>query len=216
MARTITTVTTTAKDKLPYHFICNYCGCRNDKVADIAGISVGGRENVGGALRDLHGEPQRYREKIRAYEQRLRAGKALPNGKFDALDYSVNSLLTLGLDGKCTRCGKEQAWTIDPSSHDNVVRTGCLWVLAFNLLGGALFLVGAIVADGAARAVLMGLGGFIWLGGIVGSMIALFLRKRSATKKRLAELRAAPNDPDKLPVIDVPEAGGEWDMWNMG
>jgi hypothetical protein len=25
-----------------------------------------------------------------------------------------------------------------------------------------------------------------------------------------------PNDPDKLPVIDVPEAGGEWDMWNMG
>ena len=57
MARTITTVTTTAKDKLPYHFICNYCGCRNDKVADIAGISVGGRENVGGALRDLHGEP---------------------------------------------------------------------------------------------------------------------------------------------------------------
>ena len=135
MARTITTVTTTAKDKLPYHFICNYCGCRNDKVADIAGISVGGRENVGGALRDLHGEPQRYREKIRAYEQRLRAGKALPNGKFDALDYSVNSLLTLGLDGKCTCCGKEQAWTIDPSSHDNVVRTGCLWVLAFNLLG---------------------------------------------------------------------------------
>lgn len=122
----------------------------------------------------------------------------------------------MGLDGKCTRCGKEQAWTIDPSSHDNVVRTGCLWVLAFNLLGGALFLVGAIVADGAARAVLMGLGGFIWLGGIVGSMIALFLRKRKATKRRLAELRAAPNDPDKLPVIDVPEAGGEWDMWNMG
>ena len=53
-------------------------------------------------------------------------------GTPDALDYSVNSLLTLGLDGKCTRCGKEQAWTIDPSSHDNVVRTGCLWVLAFN------------------------------------------------------------------------------------
>lgn len=31
--KTITTVTTTAKGKLPYHFICNYCGCRNDKLA---------------------------------------------------------------------------------------------------------------------------------------------------------------------------------------
>ena len=58
----------------------------------------------------------------------------------------------------------------------------------------------------------MALGGCVWLGGIVGSMIALFLRKRSATKKRLAELRAAPNDPDKPPVADMPEFGGEWNM----
>ena len=62
MARIIKTVTTTVKDKLPYHFICNYCGCRNDKVADIAGISVGGRENALGALTDLYGQPQRYDE----------------------------------------------------------------------------------------------------------------------------------------------------------
>ena len=116
MARIITTVTTTAKGKLPYHFICNYCGCRNDKVADIAGVSVGGRENAGGALLNLHGEPQRYREKIRAYEQRLRAGKALPDGKFDALDYKVNSLLFLGLDGKCEKCGKEQAWATETTA----------------------------------------------------------------------------------------------------
>ena len=107
MARTITTVTTTAKDKLPYHFICNYCGCRNDKVADIAGISVGGRENALGALTDLYGEPQRYRDRIRAYEQRLCAGNALPKGKFDAVDYSTNSLLILGLDGKCAHCGRQ-------------------------------------------------------------------------------------------------------------
>ncbi len=48
--KTITTVTTTAKGKLPYHFICNYCGCRNDKLAEAAGVAVGGRENRGGAM----------------------------------------------------------------------------------------------------------------------------------------------------------------------
>ena len=74
MARVITKVTTTAKGRLPYHFTCNYCGCRNNKVADISGIAVGRRENASGALTDLYGEPQRYRDRIRAYEQRLRTG----------------------------------------------------------------------------------------------------------------------------------------------
>ena len=117
------------------------------------------------------------------------------------------------IDGyDCTRQSM-QVKRITGYMPDNV---GFLWVLAFNLLGGALFLVGATVAQDATRPVLMALGGCVWLGGIIGSMIALFLRRRSATKKRLAELCAAPNDPEKLPVIDVPETGGEWDMWNMG
>lgn len=29
-------------------------------------------------------------------------------------------------------------------------------------------------------------------------------------------LAGEPNDPDKPPVTDIPEFGGEWDMWNMG
>ena len=213
MARIITTVTTTAKGKLPYHFICNHCGSRNDKVAGISGVAVGGRENVGGALMDLHGEPQRYREKIKAYEQRLRAGNALPKGKFNALDYSINSLLILGLDGKCARCGKEQAWTIDPASVHDKWRAGCLTMLAFQMGGLALFLVGAIaVTDATWSAALMAVGGCIWLGGTAGSLVAHLVRKRRNYKAKLKELYAAPNDPNKLPVIDASEAGGEWDM----
>lgn len=203
MARIIKTVTTTVKDKLPYHFICNYCGCRNDKVADITGISVGGRENALGALTDLYGEPQRYRDRIRAYEQRLRAGNALPKGKFDAVDYSANSLLILGLDGKCAHCGREQAWAIDPSAPNDSWRAGCLTMLALIMGGLALFLIGAIaVTDATASTVLMILGGCVSLGGMAGGLISHFVRNRRARKSRLMELAAAPNDPDKLPVID--------------
>ena len=203
MARIITTVTTTAKGRLPYHFTCNYCGRRNDKVADISGIAVGGRENAPGALTDLYGEPQRYRERIKAYEQRLRAGNALPKGKFDAVDYSTNSLLILGLDGKCTHCGREQAWAIDPSAPNDSWRAGCLTMLALIMGGLALLLIGAIaVTDATASTVLMILGGCVSLGGMAGGLISHFVRNRRARKSRLMELTAAPNDPDKLPVID--------------
>ena len=203
MARVITTVTTTAKGNLHYHFTCNYCGCRNNKVADISGIAVGGRENAPGALTDLYGEPQRYRERIKAYEQRLRAGNALPKGKFDALDYSTHSLLILGLDGKCAHCGREQAWAIDPSAPNDSWRAGCLTMVAFIMGGLAVFLIGAIaVTDGTLSAMLMAAGGLISLGGMAGGLISHLVRNRRARKSRLAELAAAPNDPDKLPVID--------------
>ncbi len=203
MARTITTVTTTAKGSLPYHFICNYCGCRNDKTAETAGIAVGGRENVGGALLDLQGEPERYRERIRAYAQRLRDGTALPAGKYDAAEYSASSLLILGLDGRCSRCGKVQAWAIDPSSQDSMLRTGCLGVLACVVLGLVLLLIGSAVANVTLGTVLMVLGGVVWVAGSLGSMIVYAVKKRRDTNRKLAELAAAPNDPDKLPVIDA-------------
>ena len=203
MARITTTVTTTAKGNLHYHFICNYCGCRNDKVAGISGIAVGGRENAPGALTDLYGEPQRYREKIKAYEKRLRAGDNLLGGKYDALDYSTNSLLILGLDGKCAHCGREQAWAIDPSAPNDSWRAGCLTMVALIMGGLALFLIGGIaVTDATWSAVLMAAGGFISLSGMAGGFISSLARSRRARKTRLAELAAAPNDPDKLPVID--------------
>ncbi len=203
MARITTTVTTTAKGKLHYHFTCNYCGSRNNKEADISGIAVGGCENAPGALTDLYGEPQRYRERIKAYEQRLRTGNALPKGKFDALDYSTNSLLILGLDGKCAHCGKEQAWAIDPSAPNDSWRAGCLAMVGFLMGGLVLLLIGAIaVTDATASTVLMILGGCVSLGGMAGGLISHFVRNRRARKSRLMELAAAPNDPDKLPVID--------------
>ena len=54
------------------------------------------------ALLDLDNWPKHCREHIRACEQRLRAGK------YNELEYSFNSLISLGMDGKCTRCGREQ------------------------------------------------------------------------------------------------------------
>ena len=217
MARVITTVTTTVKDKIPYHFICNYCGCRNDKFAQVTGVHVGGRENTGAALLDLYNEPKRYREKIKAYGDRLRGGDNLLSGKYDAVNYSTQSLLTLGLDGKCAHCGREQAWAIDPSAPDNRWRSGCLSMLVFIAIGLALFLIGAIaVTDATWSTVLMVLGSLVWVGGILGGVIVSLVRNRRALKNNLAALAAAPNDPEKLPVIDVPEAGNPFDMWQPG
>ena len=204
MAKTITTVTTTVRDRIPYHFTCNYCNCRNDKFATITGVSVGGRKNVGGAYLDLHGEPQRYRERIEAYRERLRAGDDLLGGKYNALQYSLQSLVGLELDGKCAYCGREQAWAIDPGAPNDSWRKGCLAMLAFDIGGLLLFLIGAVgVNDATLRAVLMILGGVVWLGGMAGCLISNLVRNRRARKVRLAEIAAAPNDPDKLPVIDA-------------
>lgn len=204
MARTITTVTTTVKGKIPYHFICNYCGCRNDKLTTITGVSVGGRENVGGALRDLHDEPKRYREKIEAYRERLRAGDNLLGGKYDALQYSLQSLVSLELDGKCAHCGKTQAWAITPDAPYDSWRAGCLTMVGFLFGGLALFLVGAIAnLNAVLSATFMALGGLVEVSAIVGGLILHFMRNRRARKARIAEIAAAPNDPDKLPVIEV-------------
>lgn len=104
MAKVIRTVTTTAKGTLPYHFTCNYCGCRNDKEVDIAGVAVGGQSTGVEALRELRSRPDEYREQIRAYEQRLRAGDDLLGGKFDALAYYKQSLLLLASARAAARC----------------------------------------------------------------------------------------------------------------
>ena len=157
-----TTVATTAKGVLPYHFVCNYCGARCDRTVDVVGNAYGGRENRAGALADLGNEPERYRKKIRDYRQRLTAGKALPAGKYDPVEYSASSLLSLGLDGVCTRCGRVQAWAIDPSGSGDKARKGCLRILLFDLLGLALFLIGALLTNGTAGAVLMVLGGAVF------------------------------------------------------
>ena len=213
MAKVIRTVTTTAKGTLPYHFTCNYCGRRNDKVADISSVAVGGHSMGVEALRELRGKPDTYREQIRAYEERLRAGDNLVGGKYRALEYYDQSIVLLGLDGKCAHCGKTQAWAIDPSEWHESWRSGCLTMAALDLGGLVLFLIGAIaVHDSTWSAVLMILGVLVAVGGVVGGLIAHRVRNHRARKARLAEIDAAPNDPDKLPVIDEPEP----DPWAMG
>ena len=201
--KTITTVTTTAKGRVNYRFICNYCGAHNRKTATLSGVAIGGKKDELGALTDLQNEPNRYREKIREYEKRLRAGDNPVNGKYDALQYSMQSLLTLGLDGKCERCGKVQAWAVDPSPPDDMLKKGCLSVLVFDVIGLILFLLGAVAfRDPTLSTVFMVIGGAVFVCGIPGCMIAYLVRKRGYTKKKWAELAAEPNDPNKLPIIE--------------
>ena len=90
-------------------------------------------------------------------------------------------------------------------------------MLVFIAIGLALFLIGAIaVTDDTWSTVLMVLGSLVWVGGILGGVIVSLVRNRRALKNNLAALAAAPNDPEKLPVIDVPEAGNPFDMWQPG
>ena len=71
---------------------------------------------------------QRYRERIKAYEQRLRAGNALPNGKFDALDYSTNSLLILGLDWGVSGAALATVLGNAAAALSYSPRSECTWV----------------------------------------------------------------------------------------
>lgn len=58
MVRTATTFTKTAEGKVLYHFICNHCGMRNDKVAQIsadaqATYSGAAYGNMAGSVLDM-------------------------------------------------------------------------------------------------------------------------------------------------------------------
>lgn len=203
MAKTIITTMKTAEGKLPYHFICNYCGQKNDRIMNITGVAIESRSRGKGtgtleveALRDLQEEPERIEKRIREYEEGLRAGR---NYKYSFLFHDLKGNYPdyiYGIDGTCKYCGKSQAWTKSPAERTakQKMKTSCLPVVLGFILGILCFIAAVFLPDGTDD-IIGGLGFAFILSGIV--LIPLLSERQ--LKKNLAKALAEPNDPDKLP-----------------
>ena len=213
MARTTTTFTKTAEGKVLYHFICNHCGMRNDKVAQISadaqaayrGAAYG---NMAGSVLDmrlgnqamnsLNARIAQLGEQICDYGCGLREGRTFRYSLFDnELKGAHPDHIDAALDGVCTHCGKKQAWAMNPTEGTTLiiylsVASGLL--LGFGGLGAA-----AAIGSGAAATVI-GFLGIVFL--ISGLALIAVLPKRRIKKNQLA-IAAEPNDPNKLPVLDA-------------
>ena len=88
MAKYTTTFSKTATARVPYHFVCNYCGKRNDKVQEVKGTgasTVRGMHSSAGfgmensldiaAKNDLVGKIKSIDSKIKDYGDGLKQGR---------------------------------------------------------------------------------------------------------------------------------------------
>lgn len=211
MARSTTTFTKTVTGKVPYHFVCNYCGRRNDKVQETSGAaskSIRGAYygNAEGTAMDVQlgieaqanllKNIKTLEERIRDYSEGVREGRTFryslsppPTLKGEHPDH-------LSMDATCAYCGKKQAWSTDPTTGTSA--KGCLiTVLGFLLFFACLF--GATSLDGSGAAVL-GVFGFAVL---IGSYVLSQVLSKRRIRQNQSMINAEPNDPDKLPVLDL-------------
>lgn len=206
MAKTTTTFTKSVKAKVPYHFVCNYCGKRNDKVQEFegAGISTlrGSHSSASFGMEmkldteardDLVKRIKFADSKIKDYGEGLKQGRMF--------SYSLDSTLKgehpdhlNGLvvhDATCTYCGKKQAWSIDPA--EGTTNLGCL------ILFIALSLMGLGILLGALGSIV----GAVLFISAVGVFALNYILPKRKLKANQAKIAAEPNDPDKLPVLDL-------------
>lgn len=211
MAKTVTTFSKTATGKIPYHFICNYCGMRNDKSAQ---ISAEAREAYRGtfysvpsgstldtrldikAMNELKTRIAQLEEQIRDYGCGMREGRTFRYSLlYSNLKGTHPDHIDKPLDGVCAFCGEKQAWAIDPTAR--IFSIVVLTMLPAFVLGfGSLYIVKSVDNDLVASL----FGGFGMLSFIVGIVLMIVLPKRRIKKNHLM-IAQEPNDLEKLPVL---------------
>ena len=218
MASSTTTFTKTATGKVPYHFVCNYCGRRNNKEQTVLGsASKSFRGAYYGsaagtvldfqlgieAQADMLKNVETLKETIRDYGEGLREGRTFRYSPLSPYTLKGEHPDHLSLDATCMYCGKKQAWSTDPTTGTTV--KGCLLtVLGFLLFFGCCFGAASLDAnDGGTALGVFGLAVFIGL-----FVLSQVLSKRRLRKNQ-ALINAEPNDPDKLPVLGSEGADAE-------
>ncbi len=211
MAGTVTTFSKTATGKIPYHYICNYCGMRNDKSAQIsAEASEAYRGAIysvpSGSLIDtlldskamnvLKTRITQLEEQIRDYGCGVREGRTF---RYSLLDSELKGThpdhIDEALDGVCAFCGKKQAWAMNPTARTTSLTV--LTVLLGLVLGFGNLGIAAAIGSGLVASLFGGLGILCFIAGIV---LTIILPKRRIKKNHLS-IAQEPNDLEKLPVL---------------
>lgn len=207
-AHTKTSLTRTASCALSYHFVCNYCGMRNDKTARLSGSATEahspGDPDAEAALcarldrqaaQALQGDIAALRQEIAAYGEGLREARGYGYPPFRARKDRPPERIGR-LDGVCAHCGKTQAWAAraeDETRRTAALAAGLGLMLCF---GGTVIAI--VIGDGPLETALGIAGMACLLGGLALTMI---LGGRMLKRNRVLDA-AEPNDPYKLPVID--------------
>lgn len=213
MAKTVTTFSKTATGKIPYHFICNYCGMRNDKSAQ---ISAEAREAYRGtfysvpsgstldtrldikAMNELKTRIAQLEEQIRDYGCGMREGRTF---RYSLLENELKGThpdhIDKALDGVCAFCEKKQAWALNPTAGTNSILV--LTILPALVLGFGSLGIAASIGSGFVASMF---GCFGILSFIVGIVLMIILPKRRIKKNHLT-IAQEPNDLEKLPVLHV-------------
>ena len=216
MAKYTTTFSNTATVKVPYHFICNYCGKRNDKVQEITGetnrtvsgvhsggVSPGMEREFNAAVKDdLVSKIKSIDSKIKDYGEGLKDGRTfsysflLSELKGEHPDHIGFDMLS---DATCIHCGKKQAWGMPPAT--GAMLSGCL---TFSL--GFIFSILAILL---AFRFSDSLGVAAFAISVIGYLTLSYILPKRKIKANQVKIAAEPNDPDKLPVLDIDLGFGE-------
>lgn len=213
MAKTYTRFKKSGSVNLSYNFICNYCGHQNTNKMTISesveeshggyfygrieGTDIDRRlsEHINEKLRTIIIDKL---NKIEDYRQGLIEGRRhhyywfINLLKGDHPDYL--GIYSIGnVKGKCSACGKKQAWSINPVKGT--------WIIACFFIGTGIFLTMSIfdileiifVRAGFVEVIALLI--LIWLGvfAISGKV------QQWKIEKNQDKIAAMPNDPDKLP-----------------
>ena len=208
-----TTISAQTKGKMPYHFICNYCGRRTDVIYSVIGaaqMTIDGAHtqkevSKSGLGTMIQGKSQQnmvntvnlINMQTENYAEWLRTGK---KKEFDGANYekyTPDDLSSMYRYSLCDHCGKRQVWGINPKQE----LSGGTAKMLSGIILGVMFLMFsglALAAGGRGAALTFAIIGA--LAGVVSAIVGLLNKKTYLGLKKTIE--EGPNDPDKLPVLD--------------
>lgn len=213
MGKVIRTTTVTSTAKVPYHFICPFCGKRNDQLADLAGRASETRtssyQRASGTLgvdaqKDMLDTVRKTDEELRTYADRIREVRNSGGEGAQAFREMNFSFLSPFVGAVCAYCGKKQRWTRSPEETEGEAkgkksRIGCLVPLAGLVLSIVLFVVASRFSGTSAADILGAAGFLILIGGIIFFLVN-FIRSSDKADPGFAPEKV---DPDTIPVLDL-------------
>ncbi len=184
--------------KVPYRYVCNYCGKQNSGVLGIQYVPGEGEDGREGLYEEINGKNR----VISDYRTGLREGREFTYSAFSGRVKGEHpDHLGMFGDAVCAECGKKQVWSVDHSA--NTSKAGCIIPAAGVILGCGFLGAASALGTGTAAAILAGAGVALIVAGIILSTVI----SKKSLEKHLKQLLQEPNDPEKLPVLDFPDTG---------
>ncbi|MCR5532037.1 MAG: hypothetical protein K6F26_09340 [Lachnospiraceae bacterium] len=201
--------------QMPYHFICNYCGRRNDMSCLVAGVfekTIGGyiskdsvTQSILGSTMEVGAQQQLVkcvdliRKQTDNYAEWLKTGK---KKKFDGTnyeDYTPKNLCNLYRYVHCDHCGRRQAWGMNPAEGSFGRKNAFLFCFSL-FIAIILFMISFFrepmpFKEDIVAQISIIFAVIIPIIFVIAAVIRFFRNKKAISQE--------PNDPDKLPVPDL-------------